>query len=377
MEGSSRDFMKQNAELGEDASNSSSPRCAGHQTPRIHSIGGCYDSEQRGVRASVFKVRGHKVASLSANTMLQWGRMFPSQASTQEKLAFLANASEQLFLYPIISIGAFGSVHVADRSGPFNAPQHKWVPDVLEGWKQKLNARQQTLNLKCSQNINLGRYMSLSTDLDHKHNLTDELGLINTNNSLLQIRHPLSLSQRITTMQLTNLFIATVLATTTLAAASPKWRGPTRHLKAHCNGVENDCCFNNYDGCRNQRGSIGVCTLHSNLCSNFKTDAAHGAVTPSCDGDDCCKPNVFAFGDKRFHRKIASLSSLQYSANMQSEREIGLPSEALLCMNPEQLRDLPGWLTHGLLTLTNLEADTLRELFCNYANRQRGREETS
>lgn len=122
-------------------------------------------------------------------------------------------------------------------------------------------------------------------------------------------------SSKYATMQFTTILLATVLAATTLAsplAAEPdkivpstkpipkvlKVRQPPLHHskiiktnqypQAHCDGTDNDCCFNNFDGCRNQHGSIETCTLHPNLCSNFKTDAAHGAHVPSCNGADCC-----------------------------------------------------------------------------------------
>lgn len=122
-------------------------------------------------------------------------------------------------------------------------------------------------------------------------------------------------SSKIATMQFTAILLATVLAATTLAsplAAEPdkivpstkpvpkvlkvrqsplhhsKIIKPNQYPQAHCNGKDNDCCFNNFDGCRNQHGSIETCTLHPSLCSNFKTDAAHGAHVPSCNGADCC-----------------------------------------------------------------------------------------
>ncbi|KAE9975740.1 hypothetical protein EG328_002992 [Venturia inaequalis] len=87
-------------------------------------------------------------------------------------------------------------------------------------------------------------------------------------------------------MQLINILLAAVLATTALA--SPKIRFVPHTLKAHCNGNDNDCCFNNSAGCRNQRGSFLKCDDNENLCKNFKTDKDHGEVTPSYDGADCC-----------------------------------------------------------------------------------------
>lgn len=56
---------------------------------------------------------------------------------------------------------------------------------------------------------------------------------------------------------------------------------------ANCND-KNDCCFNNYDGCRNQGLKRKTCKNNDRLCSKFKTDKAHGEVVPSCDGADCC-----------------------------------------------------------------------------------------
>ncbi|CAG8956492.1 hypothetical protein HYFRA_00003878 [Hymenoscyphus fraxineus] len=63
------------------------------------------------------------------------------------------------------------------------------------------------------------------------------------------------------------------------------------HVAVACSGKDQDCCWNNMDGCVNQHGHFGQtpCAKKSyreDFCENFKTD--RGARV-SCDGADCCR----------------------------------------------------------------------------------------
>ncbi|RDI76582.1 hypothetical protein Vi05172_g13430 [Venturia inaequalis] len=80
-------------------------------------------------------------------------------------------------------------------------------------------------------------------------------------------------------MHLSSLLLIGLGALTTFTEAGHRTR---------CNDA-NDCCFNNYDGCRNQHHSHHYCTHSDRFCRRFLTDKDHGIKIPSCDGWDCCK----------------------------------------------------------------------------------------